>query len=446
MDLPTAEHFDEELVDVDPELHSAISQEYHTERDQISLIASENLSSLAVRQALGGILTNKTVEGYPGARYLGGSAMADRIETLAADRARALFGSAFANVQPHSGSQMNQAVLMAVLKPGDTLLSMDTTCGGHLSHGARSNISGQLFRIKKYGVDRATGLIDYEEVRTVARKHRPKLVIAGGSSYPRSIEFARFREIADEIESLLLVDMSHFAGLVAAGLHPNPIPVAHVVTSTTYKNLRGPRGGIILTNCSELAREIDAAVSPGIQDSPALHQIAAKAVCFHEALQPNFRSYAAAVLDNARSLAEGLKERNYVVATGGTDMPFILVDLRRARLTGDVVSARLEAAGILVNKNQIPFDTMGPRVTSGIRLGANAGTSRGLGPDEFHHLARLVADLLDVLVENPHRTIETEKGIRSQVKDLCRRFPFYASENGSHRRGSRTLTLQSCQA
>jgi glycine hydroxymethyltransferase len=426
-------------------MHAAISQEYHQERDQISLIASENLSSLAVRQALGGILTNRTVEGYPGARYLGGSAITDRIETLAVDRARALFGSAFANVQPHSGSQMNQAVLMAALKPGDTLLGMNTTCGGHLSHGARSNISGQLFRVRKYGVDRDTGLIDYEEVRTAARKYRPKLMIAGGSSYPRRLEFARFREIADEIGSLLLVDMSHLAGLVAAGLHPNPVPVAHVVTSTTYKSLRGPRGGIILTNCPDLARRIDAAVTPGIQDSPALHQIAAKAICFHEALQPDFRSYAAAVLDNARVLAEGLMARNYVVATGGTDMPFVLVDLRRARLTGNVVSTRLEAAGILVNKNQIPFDTMGPKVTSGIRLGANAGTSRGLGPDEFRHLAALVADLLDVLVENPDGDIETEKSIRSQVKGLCRRFPFYARENGSHRRRSKTMTLQSCQ-
>jgi glycine hydroxymethyltransferase len=430
MGLPTAEHFEEGLINVDPEMYAAMEQEYQSERDQISLIASENFSSLAVRQALGGVLTNKTTEGYPGARYLSGSAMADRIELLAVDRAKTLFGSAFANVQPHSGSQMNQAVILALLKPGDTVLSMDTTCGGHLSHGAKSNISGQLYRVVRYGVDRDTGLIDHEEIRTVARENRPGLLIAGGSSYPRRIEFGMFRDIADETGSLLLVDMSHFAGLVAAGLYPNPTSVAHVVTSTTYKSLRGPRGGVIFTNCPDLAHRIDVAVTPGIQDSPALHQIAAKAICFYEALQPQFRSYAATVLENARSLGEALSERNYDVVTGGTDMPFILVDLRRTRLTGDVVSTRLEAAGILVNKNQIPFDTKGPKVTSGIRLGSNAGTSRGLGPDEFRYLAGLVADLLDVLVDSPDGETETEKSIRSRVKDLCQRFPFYPPWSG----------------
>ena len=372
------DHFTKKLADVDPEIYAALEAETARQRDGIELIASENLVSLATLEAIGSPMVNKTVEGYPGGRYYGGAEYADRIESLAIERAKELFGAAYTNVQPHSGSQANLAVFLAFLAPGDTVLSMDLSSGGHLSHGAGPNISGKWFDIASYGVG-ADGLLDYDAMAETARARSPKLIIAGGSAYPRAIDFDRFRSVADEVGAILLVDMAHWAGLVAAGLHPDPVPIADVVTATTYKNLRGVRGGFLLSHRADLARKLNSAVFPGVQGSVILNAVAAKAVAFHEAMTPEFATYAQGVLDNARALAAGLVERDITVLTGGTDTPLLLVDLRPLGLTGAAASDVLERSGLTANKNGVPDDPESPRVTSGLRLGSSAGTARGLG-------------------------------------------------------------------
>ena len=374
-------------------------------------------------EAQGSVLTNKTVEGYPGHRYHGGAANVDVIERLAIERACALFGCRFANVQPHSGSQANQVVLLALAKPGDTILSMDLAAGGHLSHGAAPNLSGKWFAAVHYRVRRDDGRLDEAEMERLAHAHRPRLIIAGGSAYPRAIDFARFRAVADAVGARLLVDMAHFAGLVAAGVHPDPLPHADVVTTTTYKSLRGARGGLILCNDPELARRIDAATFPGLQGSPILHAVAAKAVCLGEALRPEFKAYARNVLDNAHALADSLAEGGLKVVTGGTDTPLVLVDLRPNGLTGDVASAALERAGLTANKNAVPFDPEPPGVTSGLRFGASAGTVRGFGSAEFRQIGAMIATVLDRLADGGDAAAEA--AVLRRVRGLCRRFPIY---------------------
>jgi glycine hydroxymethyltransferase len=418
-------YFTEGLAIADPEVHMAIADELRRQNDEIELIASENIVSKAVLMAQGSVLTNKTVEGYPGRRYHGGAANVDVIERLAIERARRLFGCAFANVQPHSGSQANQVVFLALLEPGARILSMALAAGGHLSHGAAPNLSGKWFEVESYGVRRDNGLIDMAEVERLAREQRPRLIIAGGSAYPRVIDFAGFRAIADATGATLLVDMAHFAGLVAAGLYANPFPHAHVVTTTTYKNLRGARGGLILSDDPELARRIDGAMFPGLQGSPLLHAIAAKAVCLGEALRPEFRAYAEAVLANARTLAATLAERGLDLVSGGTDTPLMLVDLRAMGLTGDVASLSLEAAGLTCNKNAVPFDGEKPTVTSGLRLGVSAGTTRGFGTGEFREIGNLIADVLEGLSKHRDDNSTAEAAARARVAELCRRFPIY---------------------
>jgi glycine hydroxymethyltransferase len=424
-DDPRPGYFTDGLARTDPEVHAAISGELRRQQDQIELIASENMVSLATLEAVGSVMTNKTVEGYPGRRYYGGTEFADAVETLAIERAKALFGCAFANVQAHSGSQANQAVYLALLKPGDTILSMALAAGGHLSHGAAPNLSGKWLKPVQYGVRRQDGLIDYDQVEALAREHQPKLLIAGGSAYPRVIDFARMRAIAEGVGATLLVDMAHFAGLVAGGVHPSPLPHADVVTATTYKNLRGVRGGIILTDDGALARKFDSAIFPGLQGSTILNAIAAKAVCLGEALKPEFKDYAAAVLDNARALAATLIERGYDIVAGGTDTPLMLVDLRSRGLTGDVASTYLEAAGLTCNKNAVPFDEEPPTVTSGLRFGVSAGTTRGFGTAEFTTIGGLIADVLDGLADGGDGMEAVETSVRGQVRDLCRGFPVY---------------------
>ena len=424
---PFAGYFSENLAQADPEVHRAIQGELARQGDQIELIASENLVSLASLQALGSVMTNKTVEGYPGRRYYGGAEFADAIERLAIGRAKALFGCAYANVQSHSGSQANQAVYLALLRPGDTLLSMSLAAGGHLSHGAAPNLSGKWLNPVQYGVRREDGLIDYGQVAELARAHQPKLIVAGGSAYPRAIDFARFREIADDVGAVLMTDIAHFSGLVAAGVHPNPFPHAHVVTTTTYKNLPGARGGLILTNDEALARKFNSAVFPGMQGSIILNAVAAKAVCLGWALKPGFKIYARAVLDNARALAAALIEAGYEIVTGGTDTPLMLVDLRPRGLTGDVASHHLEAAGLTCNKNAVPFDDQPPTVTSGLRLGVSAGTTRGFGTAEFGAIGGMIARVLDELRDGPGGKDNgaVEAAVREEVRALCRRFPIY---------------------
>ncbi len=418
---PYAGYFTDSLAEADPEVGAAILGELRRQQDQIELIASENLVSLASLQALGSVMTNKTVEGYPGRRYYGGAEFADTLEALAVERAKALFGCGFANVQPHSGSQANQAVYLALLEPGDTILSMALAAGGHLSHGAAPNLSGKWLRPVQYGVRREDGRIDYDEVERLALEHRPKLIIAGGSAYPRALDFARFRAIADAAGSRLMADIAHFSGLVAAGLHPDPFPHAHVVTTTTYKNLPGTRGGMILCNDAELARRFDAAVFPGIQGSTLLHAIAAKAVVLGAALKPEFKDYAAAVLDNARTLAATIAGHGFEVVAGGTDTPLMLIDLRPKGLTGDVASARLEAAGLTCNKNAVPFDEAPPTVTSGLRFGVSAGTTRGFAKAEFAEVGEMIAAVLDGRPQGE---------VRERVRALCRRFPIYPGLDG----------------
>ncbi|MDT7922841.1 MAG: serine hydroxymethyltransferase [Thermus sp.] len=389
----------------DEAIFQLIALEEKRQREGLELIASENFVSQQVREAVGSVLTNKYAEGYPGARYYGGCEIVDQVESLAIERAKALFGAAWANVQPHSGSQANMAVYMALMEPGDTLMGMDLAAGGHLTHGSRVNFSGKLYKVVSYGVSPETERIDLEEVRRLALEHRPKVIVAGASAYPRVWDFQAFRQIADEVGAFLVVDMAHFAGLVAAGLHPNPVPHAHVVTSTTHKTLRGPRGGLILSQDPDLGKKIDKLIFPGIQGGPLEHVIAGKAVAFFEALQPEFQEYSRLVVENAKRLAAELAERGYRIVTGGTDNHLMLVDLRPKGLTGKEAEERLDQVGITVNKNAIPFDPKPPRVTSGIRIGTPAITTRGFTPEEMP----LVADLIDrALTQGPSEALREE--------------------------------------
>jgi len=420
-----ADFFTGRLADRDPDLFAAIRNEVRRQQDQIELIASENIVSAAVLEAQGTVLTNKYAEGYPGRRYYGGCEFVDVAETLAIERARKLFGCPFVNVQPHSGAQANQGVMLALCQPGDTILGMSLAAGGHLTHGAPPNLSGKWFNAVQYGVRREDARIDFDEVERLARQHKPRLIIAGGSAYPRVIDFARFRAIADSVGALLMVDMAHFAGLVAGGAHPSPLPHAHVVTTTTHKTLRGPRGGMILSMDEELGKKINSAVFPGLQGGPLMHVIAAKAVAFGEALRPEFQVYARTVVENARTLASVLVEAGLAIVSGGTDTHLMLVDLRPKRLTGKAAEASLEAAGITCNKNGIPFDPEKPTVTSGVRLGTPAGTTRGFGPAEFRQVGRLIVKVLDGLAAHPTDNTAAERAVREEVRDLCHRFVIY---------------------
>lgn len=409
----------------DPELYDSIRAELGRQQDQIELIASENIVSRAVLEAQGSVLTNKYAEGYPARRYYAGCDHVDVAESLAIERAKQLFGCAFANVQPHSGAQANTAVMMALLKPGDTILGLSLAAGGHLTHGAAPALSGKWFNAVQYGVREDTHLIDYDRVAALAEEHRPKLIIAGGSAYPRFLDFARFREIADSVDATLMVDMAHFAGLVAADAHPSPVPHAHITTTTTHKTLRGARGGMILTDDPDLAKKINSAVFPGSQGGPLMHQIAGKAAAFKEALTPEFRSYCRAIVANAKALSARLVERGFAMVAGGTDTHLMLVDLRPKRVTGNIADESLERAGITCNKNAIPFDPEKPTVTSGIRLGTPAATTRGFGTAEFEQVGDLIADVLEGLAANPGDNSAAEAAAREKVRVLCRRFPVY---------------------
>jgi glycine hydroxymethyltransferase len=413
------------LAATDPELAAAIQGELARQQEQIELIASENMVSRAVLEAQGSVLTNKYAEGYPGKRYYGGCEQVDLAETLAIERARRLFGCAFANVQPHCGASANLAVFMALLRPGDPVLGMSLAAGGHLTHGAAPNFSGKWFKAIGYGVRADDHRIDHDEVERLAQTHRPKLIIAGGSAYPRVIDFPRFRAIADAVGAHLMVDMAHFAGLVAAGVHPSPFPHAHVVTSTTHKTLRGPRGGLILADDEALGRKLNSAVFPGLQGGPLMHVIAAKAVAFGEALAPAFKAYARAVVDNARTLAATLQEQGYDLVSGGTDTHVVLVDLRPKGVTGRAAELALERAGLTCNKNGVPFDPAPPTVTSGIRLGSPAGTTRGFGVAEFQEIGRLIAHVLDSLAADAAQQAAVQTEVRAAVASLCQRFPIY---------------------
>jgi glycine hydroxymethyltransferase len=417
--------FGASLAESDPELLASLDKELHRQQSQIELIASENIVSRAVLEAQGSVLTNKYAEGYPGRRYYGGCEFVDIAEQLAIERAKALFDCPFANVQPHSGANANQAVFLALLKPGDTILGMSLDAGGHLTHGAAPNLSGKWFNAVGYGVKRADGTIDYDEVAALAEEHRPAMIIAGGSAYPRVIDFERFRAIADAVGARLLVDMAHFAGLVAGGVYPSPLPHADVVTTTTHKTLRGPRGGMILSRDVDLGKKINSAVFPGLQGGPLMHVIAAKAVAFGEALRPEFKAYSKAVVDNARAMAETLKGRGLDIVSGGTDSHLMLVDLRPKGLTGRDAEHALERAGITCNKNGVPFDPQKPMVTSGVRLGTPAGTTRGFGVAEFQLVGELIGDVLDGLARNPEGDGQSEAQVRGRVEELCARFPIY---------------------
>jgi glycine hydroxymethyltransferase len=410
----------------DPEIAAAIAREVGRQRTEIELIASENIVSRAVLEAAGSPLTNKYAEGYPGRRYYGGCQFVDEAETLAIERAKRLFDCRFVNVQPHSGSQANQSVLLALAKPGDTILGLSLAAGGHLTHGAPPNLSGKWFRAVHYGVSRQDQRIDYDEVARLAVEHRPRIIIAGGSAYPRVIDFARFRAIADAVGALLMVDMAHFAGLVAGGVHPSPLPLAHVVTTTTHKTLRGPRGGMVLTNDEAIAKKIDSAIFPGLQGGPLMHIIAAKAVALGEALRPEFKNYARAVVENCRAMGEVLRDAGYDLVAGGTDTHLILVDLRPKKLTGNLAEKSLGRAHITCNKNGVPFDPEKPTVTSGIRLGSAAATTRGFGIAEFREVGRLVAEVLDGLAAHGEAgNAATEQRVKAQAIALCERFPIY---------------------
>jgi len=424
--MSTAAFFRTPLSEGDAEVFAAIGKELKRQQDNIELIASENIVSKAVLEAQGSVLTNKYAEGYPGKRYYGGCQFVDVVEQLAIDRACALFSCGFANVQPSSGSQANQGVYMALLQPGDTLMGMSLAAGGHLTHGAAPNQSGKWFKAVQYGVRQQDAQIDFDEVEALAGQHRPKLIIAGGSAYPRVIDFARFRRIADSVGALFMVDMAHFAGLVAGGAYPSPFPHAHVVTTTTHKTLRGPRGGMILTNDGEIAKKINSAIFPGIQGGPLEHVIAGKAVAFGEALRPEFKAYAAQVVANARALADVLVRRGLAIVSGGTDSHLMLVDLRPKKLTGKAAEASLERAGMTCNKNGIPFDPEKPMVTSGVRLGTPAATTRGFGVAEFMRVGELIGDVLDGLAANPDDNGAAEAKARAEVEQMCRRFPIYS--------------------
>jgi glycine hydroxymethyltransferase len=415
------------LGDSDPEIAKAVQNELGRQQNQIELIASENIVSRAVLEAQGTVLTNKYAEGYPGRRYYGGCEFVDVAETLAIERACRLFNCSFANVQPHSGAQANQAVFMAMMKPGDTFLGLNLAAGGHLTHGSPANQSGRWFQAISYNVKRDNQQIDFDDVEALAQKHKPKVIIAGGSAYPRIIDFARFRKIADSVGAFLFVDMAHFAGLVAGGVHPNPLDHAHVVTTTTHKTLRGPRGGMILSRDEELGKKINSAVFPGLQGGPLMHVIAAKAVALGEALRPEFRQYAKAVVDNAKALAAVLQSSGLDMVSGGTDTHVMLVDLRPKKVTGKAAERSLENANITCNKNGIPFDPEKPTITSGVRLGSPAGTTRGFGVAEFQEIGRLIVEVLDGLAANGEgNNGAVESRVKERVLALCRRFPIYA--------------------
>jgi len=414
------------LAESDPAIEDAIRLELARQQEKIELIASENIVSRAVLEAQGSVLTNKYAEGYPGKRYYGGCEYVDIVETLAIERAKQLFGANFANVQPNSGSQMNQAVFLALLQPGDTFMGLDLNAGGHLTHGSPVNMSGKWFKPVAYGVRRDDQLIDMDEVADIARRERPKLIIAGGTAYSRIWDFARFREIADEVGAYLMVDMAHFAGLVAGGVHPNPVPHAHVTTTTTHKSLRGPRGGMILANDEEIAKKLNSAVFPGLQGGPLMHVIAAKAVAFHEALQPEFKAYAASVVANARALAKSLMDAGLDIVSGGTDNHLMLVDLRPKQAKGKHAEKALDRASITCNKNGIPFDPEKPFVTSGIRLGTPAGTTRGFGEEEFRAIGGMIAEVVEGLRRNGEAGDgQVEQSVARRVRELCARFPIY---------------------
>lgn len=414
------------LAQADSAVKDAINRELHRQKTQIELIASENIVSNAVLEAQGCVMTNKYAEGYPHKRYYGGCEFVDEVEILAIERAKELFGCKFANVQPNSGSQANQGVFLALLQPGDTFIGMSLAAGGHLTHGASVNESGKWFKAVQYDVRKQDNLIDYDQVEALAKEHNPKLLIAGGSAYPRVIDFARMRKIADAVGAYFMVDMAHFAGLVAAGVFPSPLPHAHVVTTTTHKTLRGPRGGMILTNDEDIAKKINSAIFPGLQGGPLMHVIAGKAVAFGEALQPSFKAYGKAVVDNARVLADTLQKRGVNIVTNGTDCHLMLVDLRPKKLTGKAAEASLERAGLTCNKNAIPFDPEKPFVTSGIRLGTPAGTTRGFGVSEFEAIGHLIGDVLDGLAANGENNGAVENAVRKKVEALCEQFPIYS--------------------
>ncbi len=417
--------FSATLHESDPEVAAAIDHELVRQQDQIEMIASENIVSAAVMEAQGSVFTNKYAEGYSGRRYYGGCEYMDVVETLAIERAKKLFKCNFVNVQPHSGAQANQAVFLSLLQPGDTILGMSLAAGGHLTHGAAPNLSGKWFNAEQYGVDESTGQIDYDALLAQAKECKPKMILAGGSAYPRTLDFAAFRRIADEVDAYLMVDMAHISGLVATGAHPSPLPHAHVVTSTTHKTLRAGRGGIILSNDEALGKKINSAVFPGLQGGPLMHAIAAKAVAFGEALRPEFAEYIDNVVANARVLSETLIERGAAIVSGGTDTHLTLVDLRPKGLTGNITEVSLEHAGITCNKNGIPFDPQPPMITSGVRLGTPAGTTRGFGQDEFIQIGHLIGDVLDGLAANPDDNKATEARVREKVRALCQAFPIY---------------------
>lgn len=418
--------FTDTLGQSDAAVFTAVREELRRQQEQIELIASENIVSRAVLEAQGSVFTNKYAEGYPGKRYYQGCAPSDKVETLAIERAKQLFGAAYANVQPHSGAQANGAVMMALAKPGDTILGMSLDAGGHLTHGAKAAQSGKWFNAVQYGVRPDDHLVDFDQVEALAKEHQPKIIIAGGSAYPRILDFARFRAIADSVGAYLFVDMAHFAGLVAAGVHPSPLPHAHVVTTTTHKTLRGPRGGMILSNDEDLGKKINSAVFPGLQGGPLMHVIAAKAVAFGEALQPEFKDYARRVVENAKVLAAKLVERGCAVVAGGTDTHLALIDLSPKGITGKDADEALERASITCNKNGVPFDPLPPTKTSGIRVGSPAGTTRGFGPAEFAAIGDMIADVLDGLAANGHEgNGAVEAQVKERVRALCRRFPIY---------------------
>lgn len=418
--------FTECLESRDPDIFKAIGKERERQQTQIELIASENIVSRAVLEAQGSVLTNKYAEGYPGKRYYGGCEFVDVVEDLARERAKQLFGCSYVNVQPNSGSQANQGVMMALAQPGDTILGMSLASGGHLTHGAAPNQSGKWFNAVQYGVRREDSLIDYEEVERLAREHKPKVMIAGASAYPRVIDWARFRKISDSVGAFLFVDMAHYAGLVAAGVYPSPIPHAHVTTTTTHKTLRGPRGGMILSNDEELGKKINSCIFPGMQGGPLMHVIAGKAVCFAEALRPEFKAYARAVADNAKILASTLIAGGLDIVSGGTDSHIVLVDLRPKKLTGNVTEKALERAGMTCNKNAVPYDPEKPTVTSGVRLGTPAATTRGFGGAEWKQVGEMAIEVLDGLAANgAEKNTAVETAVRKKVLDLCKKFPIY---------------------
>ena len=425
-DVQPSGFFSRGLAQVDPAVFAGVEREIAREKDQIELIASENIVSKAVLEAQGSVFTNKYAEGYPGKRYYQGCAPSDTVEQLAIDRAKQLFGCGFANVQPHSGAQANGAVMLALTKPGDTIMGLSLDAGGHLTHGARAAMSGKWFNAVQYGVTRDTHLIDYDAVEAMAKEHKPTLIITGGSAYPRHIDFARFRKIADEVGALFMVDMAHFAGLVAGGAHPSPFGHADVVTTTTHKTLRGPRGGMILTDDEAIAKKINSAVFPGLQGGPLMHVIAAKAVAFAEALRPDFKVYAKNVVENAKALAETLRGHGLDIVSGGTDNHLMLVDLRPKGLKGNISEKALVRAAITCNKNGIPFDPEKPFVTSGLRLGTPAATTRGFGVAEFKQVGGMIAEVLNALAQSPDgKAPLVEAAIKERVKALTDRFPIY---------------------